>query len=114
MYDTPRKHPAPGNSRTPKEIAKWVLDHELQMLYILLDKVDVGIKSPYDKKMLLEITNLLNDRVCQHEFTSVQVKNKIRKFKTNYTNFSMLLNRHLISGFGWDPMTNVVSASDAN
>jgi hypothetical protein len=63
MYGTPhkspRKHPTPGNGRAPKEIAKWVHNHKLKLLYILLDKANVGIKSPYDKKMLVEITTSL-------------------------------------------------------
>ncbi|KAE7997494.1 hypothetical protein FH972_002126 [Carpinus fangiana] len=32
---SPRKHPSPGNGqREPKEVAKWVLEHELQLLTI--------------------------------------------------------------------------------
>jgi hypothetical protein len=119
MHDTPRKsprkHPSPANDQcAPKEVAKWIPEHKLQLVYILLDKANINIKSSYDKKILAEITTLLNAYIRPHKFTSVQVKNKIKRLKTNYTDFSMLLSGRLITGFGWDPVTNVVSASDVH
>jgi hypothetical protein len=119
MHGTPRKssrkNPSPANDQcAPKEVAKWIPEHELQLVYILLDKANVNIKSPYDKKILAEITTLLNAYIRPHGFTSAQVKNKIKRLKNNYTEFLKLLSGQLITEFGWDPMTNVVSASDAH
>jgi hypothetical protein len=112
---SPRKHLSPANDQcAPKEVAKWIPEHKLQLIYILLDKANVNIKLPYDKKILAEITTLLNAYIHPHGFTSAQVKNKIKRLKNNYTEFLKLLSGQLITEFGWDPVTNVVSTSDAH
>ncbi|KAE7997026.1 hypothetical protein FH972_001696 [Carpinus fangiana] len=68
---SPRKHPTSVKVRAHKEVAKWVPDHELQL-----------------------------------------VKNKIKHLKATYTDFSTLLKGDIISGFGWDSVTNVISTPD--
>jgi hypothetical protein len=78
---SPRKHPAPVKVHAPKEVAKWVPDHELQMVYILLDKANKGVTSPYKKEFTMEVTNQLNVLICPHHFTWPQVKNKIKHLK---------------------------------
>jgi hypothetical protein len=109
---SPRKHPAPVKVRARKEVAKWVPDHELQLVYILLDNANIGIISPYKQEFILEVTNQLNILIRPHHFTWPQVKTKIKNLKATYTDFSKLLKWDIISGFGWDPVTNVVSALD--
>ena len=109
---SPRKHPTPVKVRAPKEVAKWVPDHELQLVYILLDNANKGIISPYKKEFTMEVTNQLNVLIGPHHFTWPQVKNKTKYLKANYTDFFTLLKGDIISGFGWDPVTNVVSAPD--
>jgi hypothetical protein len=109
---SPRKHPASVKVRARKEVAKWVPDHELQLLYILLDNANIGIISPYKQEFIMEVTNKLNILIRPHHFTWAQVKTKIKNLKATYTNFFTLLKWDIISGFGWDPVTNVVSTSD--
>jgi hypothetical protein len=109
---SPRKHPAPIKVRARKEVAKCVPDHELQLVYILLDNANIGIISPYKQEFILEVTNQLNILIRPHHFTWPQVKTKIKNLKATYTDFSKLLKGDIISGFGWDPVTNVVSALD--
>ncbi|KAE8076515.1 hypothetical protein FH972_015161 [Carpinus fangiana] len=88
-HKSPHKHPSPGNGqRVPKEVAKCVPELELQLVYILLDKANVGVKSLYDKKMLVEITILLNAYVSLHVFTSVQLTIKVLIFQEHNEKYS--------------------------
>jgi hypothetical protein len=87
---SPRKNPATVKVHAPKEVAKWVPDHELQLVYILLDKANKGVTSPYKKEFIMEVTNQLNVLIRPYHFTWPEVKNKIKHLKAIYTDFFTL------------------------
>jgi hypothetical protein len=59
-----------------------------------------------------KITEDLNDRIDNCQYSTNQVKNKIGSLKQNHKDFTMLLSGKVGTGFGWDHTTNTVTNSE--
>jgi hypothetical protein len=112
---SPRKHPVPTPSTTlskPRKI-KWTEEHELTLVYELLDLATKGVRESF-KVHFANITANLNKRVEGGgvQYSQDQVKKKIEKLRTNWKNFTDLLTGHIATGAGWNEVDNTVALDE--
>jgi len=111
---SPRKHPSPSPSsfgvhlKPPKAV--WTPDTELALVYSLVDLTPRGIFPPYARH-LATITEHFNNTIQVEGFhyTQKQVGKKIEKFRTDWKDFSELLDGSVVTGEGWDDVKNTLS-----
>jgi hypothetical protein len=58
--------------------------------------------------MVQTITNDLNSRIVNGQYTKLQVSQKVGRLKSNFKDFTMLLRGKISTEFGWDHVTKTV------
>jgi hypothetical protein len=81
------------------------------LIFILLGFAQKRVR-PLFGSHVNKITEDLNDRIDNCQYSTNQVKNKIGSLKQNHKDFTMLLSGKVGTGFGWDHTTNTVTNSE--
>jgi hypothetical protein len=89
LRKSPRKHPNRGLGQPKPPPAVWSLENEEHLVFILLGLVQKGVMPPFGTH-LNKITDDLNFRIDNCQYSSQQMKNKIDHLKQNHKDFSML------------------------
>jgi len=110
-----RKHPVPTPSTTrskPRKI-KCAGEHELTLVYELLDLATKGVRQSF-KGHFANITANLNKRTVGDgvQYSQDQVSKKIEKLRENWKNFTDLLTGHITTGAGWNEVDNTVTLDE--
>jgi len=112
---SPRKHnvPTPSTTRSKPRKIKWAEEHELTLVYELLDLATQGVRQSF-KGHFANITANLNKRVEGDgvQYSQDQVTKKIEKLRENWKNFTDLLTSHVATGAGWNEVDNTVALDE--
>jgi hypothetical protein len=112
---SPRKHPVPTEASTQSRprSSKWNKEHELALVYELLDLATKGVRQSF-KGHFGTITENLNKRteIDGVHYSKDQVKKKIENLKKVWKEFTDLLTRHVATGVGWNEVDNTVALDE--
>jgi len=102
---SPRKHlvPTPSSPQLNPGLFKWTKEHELALVYTLLDLTTKGVR-PSFKGHYSTITENLNQRTERDgiQYSREQVKKKIETLKKNWKEFTDLLTGNIGTGVVWN------------
>lgn len=108
---SPRKHlvPTPSSPQLNLGPFKWTKEHELALVYTLLDLTTKGVRTSF-KGHYSTITENLNKRIERDgiQYSREQVKRKIEKLKKNWKEFTDLLTGNIATGVVWNEVDNTV------
>ncbi|XP_062163361.1 uncharacterized protein LOC133870288 [Alnus glutinosa] len=92
---------------------KWTEEHELTLVYELLDLATQGVRQSF-KGHFANITANLNKRIVGDgvQYSQDQVSKKIGKLRENWKNFTDLLTGHVATGAGWNEVDNTVALDE--
>jgi hypothetical protein len=112
---SPRKHPVPAEASTQSRpcSSKWNKEHELALVYELLDLATKGVRQSF-KGHFGTITENLNKRIEMDgvNYSKDQVKKKIENLKKNWKEFTGFLTGHVATGVGWNEVDNTVALGE--
>jgi hypothetical protein len=102
----------PSTQSRPRS-SKWNKEHELALVYELLDLATKGVRHSF-KGHFGTITENLNKRTEMDgvHYSRDQVKKKIENLKKNWKEFTDLLTEHIATGVGWNEVDNTVALDE--
>ena len=92
------------------EKAEWSAQNEVTFIRILHDHVkksDLQLSTSHKREWLAIVDEVFQQ--TQKRFTVVQLKSKFNRLRKKHREFSDLIAH---TGFGWDPVSNVVTTSE--
>jgi hypothetical protein len=68
----------------------WPIENDEHLLFVLIDMVQKGINPHFDTHYQA-ITNDLNSRIVNGQYTKLQVSQKVGRLKSNFKDFTIHL-----------------------